>query len=106
MHPRKAVLTIIVAGLVAGTFDITYACVFSYVRRGAMPAAVFRSVAAGALGPNARSGGMKVAALGLFFHFLIAVIAATVYFFASRLIRFINAHAIISASGCGIWLRM
>ena len=84
------------AGLVAGTFDITYACVFSYIRRGVTPGAVFRSVAAGALGPNARNGGMKVAALGLCFHFLIALIAATIYFLASRVVRFMNQHAVIS----------
>ena len=68
-------VTILIAGGVAGFFDITYACVFSYLRRGVTPAMVFRSVAAGALGPaNARAGGFKVALLGLFFHFLIALI--------------------------------
>src|SRR5256714_10936929 len=84
------------AGLIAGTFDITYACIFSYVRRGVTPGAVFRSVAAGALGPGAREGGIKVAVLGLFFHLLIALIAASIYFFASRVLGFMNSHAIIS----------
>ena len=96
MNPRKALLTIFVAGLVAGSLDITYACIFSYVRRGVTPGAVFRSVAAGALGPGAREGGIKVAALGFFFHFLIALIAASIYFFASRVLGFMNSHAIIS----------
>ena len=96
MNTRKALLTIFVAGLVAGTLDITYACIFSYVRRGVTPGAVFRSVAAGALGPGAREGGIKVAVLGLFFHFLIALIAASIYFFASRVLGFMNSHAIIS----------
>jgi hypothetical protein len=89
-------LTILTAGLIAGTLDITYACVFSYARRGTSPGAVFRSVAAGALGPGARDGGARIAALGLFFHFMIALIAATVYFIASRLIPFMIRHAIIS----------
>jgi len=58
---------------------------------------VFRSVASGALGPaNARTGGFKVALLGLFFHFLIALIVASIYFFASRLIRIMITHAVIS----------
>ena len=98
MTTRKALLTILTAGLIAGTLDITYACIFSYVRRGATPAAVFRSVAAGALGPAARDGGVKVAILGLFFHFLIAIIAAAVYFIASRVLPFMIRHAVI----CGI----
>ena len=96
MNPRRALLTILTAGLVAGTFDITYASVFSYVRRGVTPGAVFRSVAAGALGPAARDGGIKVAILGLGFHYLIAIIVASVYFLASRVIPFMIEHAIIS----------
>jgi uncharacterized membrane protein YagU involved in acid resistance len=87
---------ILIAGLIAGALDITYACVFSYIRRGVSPAVVLRSVAAGALGPTARDGGMKVALLGLFFHFLIAFIAAAVYVIASRGISFMNAHAVMS----------
>ena len=96
MNTRRALLTILTAGLVAGTFDITYACVFSYVRRGVTPGAVFRSVAAGALGPAAREGGIKVAILGLGFHYLIAIIVASVYVLASRVIPFMIEHAIIS----------
>ena len=89
-------LTILVAGLVAGTFDITYACIFAYLRRGVAPAAVFRSVASGALGPSAREGGVKVALLGLCFHFLIALILATIFYFASRVIPFLVTHAVVS----------
>jgi hypothetical protein len=96
LNTRKAVLTILTAGLIAGTLDITYACVFSYARRGVTPGVVFRSVAAGALGSAAREGGVKVAILGLLFHFLIAMIAAAVYFIASRMLPFMIKHAIIS----------
>jgi len=96
VNSRKALLTILVAGLIAGTFDITYACVFSYVRRGVTPGAVFRSVASGALGPSARDGGIKIAILGLCFHFLIALIWASIYFLASRVLPFMITHAIIS----------
>jgi hypothetical protein len=93
----------LIAGLVAGFFDITYACVFSYLRRGATPAMVFRSVASGALGPaTARAGGVKIAFLGLFFHFLIALIWATVFYFASRFIPFMIQHAVISGLVYGL----
>ena len=96
MNTRRAFLTILTAGLIAGILDISYACIFSYARRGTTPGAVFRSVAAGALGPSAREGGVKVALLGLGFHFLIALIWAAVYFIASRVIPFMITHAIIS----------
>ncbi|HBB98994.1 MAG TPA: hypothetical protein DC054_26755 [Blastocatellia bacterium] len=96
MNARKALLTILVAGLIAGTFDITYACIFNNVRFHATPAAVLRSVASGALGPSARDGGIKIAILGLFFHFLIALIWAGIYFLASRVLPFMITHPIIS----------
>jgi len=89
-------LTILVAGLVAGTLDITYACIFAYLRRGVAPVVVFRSVASGALGPSAREGGLKVALLGLCFHFLIATIVATIYYVASRGLPFLITHAVVS----------
>ena len=91
-----AIKTILAAGLIAGALDITYACVFSYFRRGTRPIAVLQSVAAGALGVRAQDGGLKTAALGLCFHFLIALTAAAVFYFASRLISFMIAHAVIS----------
>ncbi|MGZ8846083.1 MAG: hypothetical protein ACXW3C_06425 [Pyrinomonadaceae bacterium] len=58
---------------------------------------ILQSVAAGALGRQAaREGGFKTAALGLAFHFLIALIWAAVYYFASRMIRFMITHPIVS----------
>lgn len=89
---------ILIGGLIAGAFDITYACVFFGLRNQVSPIRIFQSVARGALGPAAFQGGLKTAALGLFFHFLIAVIAAAVYVFASRVLRFMITHAIV----CGI----
>src|SRR5205807_9013701 len=102
----RALKTILIAGLIAGALDITYACVFSYIRRGVKPIAVLQSVASGALGAKAREGGIKTALLGLFFHFVIALTAASVYFFASRVFRFMVTHAIISGIlyGLGVYL--
>jgi len=78
--------------------DITYACIFSYARSGRKPVVVLQSVASGALGRSAYEGGVKTAALGLVFHFLIALIAAGVYFFTSRVLRFMITQAVI----CGM----
>lgn len=85
-------------GLIAGALDITYACVFSYLRSGRTPIVVLQSVASGALGRGAYDGGYKTAALGLAFHFLIAFILAAVYFLASRVLPLLLKHAVI----CGM----
>ena len=98
MKQGKAYRPILLGGLIAGTLDITYACIFSYLRRGTRPSVVLQSVASGALGRSAYEGGAKTAALGLAFHFLIALIAATVYYLASRGLRFMITQAVI----CGI----
>src|ERR1043166_9160118 len=93
--PAKAIL---IGGFIAGALDITYACVFFGLRNHVNPIRILQSVARGALGQNAFQGGLKTAALGLFFHFLIALTAATVYFLSSRALRFMVTHAIV----CGI----
>jgi uncharacterized membrane protein YagU involved in acid resistance len=97
-----AYLPILIGGLIAGTLDISYACIYSYVRRGTRPVVILQSVASGALGAAAFTGGAKAAALGLAFHFLIALIAATVFYFASRVISFMITHAVISGIVFGI----
>src|SRR3989442_5019298 len=91
-----ALAPILLGGLIAGTLDISYACIYSYIRRGTRPVVILQSVASGALGQPAFTGGAKSAVLGLAFHFLIALIAATVYYFASRVISFMITHAAIS----------
>ena len=103
MAKSRALKTILIAGAIAGTLDITYAFIFNYQRSGVTPVAVLHSVASGAIGrAAATAGGVKTAALGLFFHFLIATSAAAVYYLASRVIRFMITHAVISGILYGI----
>jgi uncharacterized membrane protein YagU involved in acid resistance len=87
---------ILLAGLVAGLFDITYACLFFGIRNKVPPSRILQSVARGALGNSAFQGGTKTALLGLCFHFLIALIVASIFYFASRAIPFMIDHAVIS----------
>ena len=103
MAKSSALKTILIAGAIAGAFDISYACVFNYFRNGVTPTAVLQSVASGAIGrPAAIAGGAKTAALGLFFHFFIATTAAAIYYLASRVIRFMITHAVISGILYGV----
>ena len=83
------------AGLIAGILDMTDALVFYYLR-GVKPTRILHSIASGLLGPAAYRGGWKTAALGMALHFVIAFGAATVFYIASRKLRFLTRHAVIS----------
>lgn len=104
-RPLRAILT---GGLIAGILDISYACINSYVQRGTPPSRILQSVASGALGARAFTGGAKTAALGLVFHFLIAIMAAVVYYSLSRLIRVMVTHPVVCGPlfGIGVYLFM
>jgi len=97
LSPRSFLFSLL-GGLIAGILDITYACIFSYVRRGTRPGTVLQSVASGAFGQRAFTGGAKMVVLGGIFHFLIATVAAVIYYLASRGLRFLITHA----ASCGI----
>ncbi len=71
-------------GLVAGTFDITYACTFWALKAGVPAQRVCQSVARGLLGAAAFQGGARTAALGLFLHFFIATSMAVAYYVVAR----------------------
>jgi uncharacterized membrane protein YagU involved in acid resistance len=93
--PPKPWLGIFWGGLACGILDITSAIV-GYGFRGVPPIRILQSVAAGALGRDSFNGGAKTAALGLFFHFLIAFTASSVFYIASRKITFLTLHPVIS----------
>lgn len=90
----KAYQVILLGGLIAGTLDITGACVVSWLRAGVSPVRVFQSVASGLLGPAASTGGAKTAALGLALHFFIATVWTAVFYFASRKLRFMVSRPV------------
>jgi len=82
---KKPSAYVLLGGLVAGSFDITYACTFWYLKRGVLPSRVFQSVASGLLGDASFTGGWRSAALGLALHYFIATsMAVTYYLFARR----------------------
>jgi hypothetical protein len=82
---RKPWVQVLAGGLVAGTFDITYAATFWWLKRGVLPTRVLQSVAAGLLGDASFAGGWATALLGLALHYFIATsMAVTYYCFARR----------------------
>jgi hypothetical protein len=85
----KGTKVIPIGGLIAGTLDMTAACVSAWLRSGVTPVRVSQFIASGAIGPLAFTGGYKTALLGVAFHYLIATTATAVFYLASRKLRFL-----------------
>ena len=74
------------ATLVAGTLDLSAACISAWLRTGATPDVIFRAVASGPFGDAAQGGGAGMAVAGVLVHYgIMAVIAAVFVLAASRI---------------------
>jgi hypothetical protein len=81
--------------LLAGILDITAAFVEAGLE-GRSPVSLLQGIAGGLLGLSSFRGGLATAALGAFFHFLIATTAAAVFYLASRKLKFLVNCAVLS----------
>ena len=97
----RASRAIVLGGVVAGTFDIVYALVF-YGMRGIPPMRILQSVASGLLGQASYSGGAASAVLGLLLHFFICIVAAAIFYWASRRFAWLVQHAFVSGIVFGL----
>jgi hypothetical protein len=102
VQKNRALLSILVAGTVAGALDLTSA--FYFYGRG-----VPRVIAAGLLGRGViaqRGSGIYV--LGIALHFFIAISAAAFFYAASRKLEFMKTHFVVSGLffGIGLYLVM
>jgi hypothetical protein len=103
MTPTRPWGRIFVAtALIAGTLDIVYAIAFSYFRSGTSPTRLLQSIAYGAIGRDAYSGGAATAALGLGFHFLIAFTITALFFMAAAHYPSLTRRPVITGSLFGI----
>jgi uncharacterized membrane protein YagU involved in acid resistance len=91
-----------IGALVAGTFDISYATGFSYLRSGVPPGRVLRYVASGLLGASAFNGGTPIAILGLGIHFLIAFIVTAIFFGAASLLPSLTRRPLVIGALYGL----
>lgn len=89
------------AGLLAGSLDITAAFVEAGLE-GRSPVLLLQGIAGGLLGMSSFQGGLTTAALGLFFHFLIATTASAVFYVASRKLKFLVKHPVPSGLLYGV----
>ena len=85
-------MAIAVGGLLAGTLDLTQACILFGWH---IPLAI----AAGLLGRQAFHGGAGTYVLGVVLHFFIAFSAAAIYYAASRRLDFLTEYPLV----CGLF---
>jgi hypothetical protein len=101
LRPSQGYRAIGWAGLLAGSLDITAAFVEAGLE-GRGPVSLLQGIAGGLLGMSSFRGGLATAALGAFFHFLIATTAAAVFYLASRKLKFLVKHALPSGLLYGV----
>jgi hypothetical protein len=81
---HRALRTILIAGIVAGAFDGTYAVVYFGLTRGVPAHRIFQHVASGLLGRASFDLGWRSVVLGVVCHFTVAIGAAATFALASR----------------------
>lgn len=93
---------IIIAGLIAGTLDITAACIQFYIKTGKGPEPIFRYISSAIVGKEAYTGGTGIILLGLFLHYLIAFIWTILFFLLYPVIRNFSRNIIVNAFVYGL----
>ena len=96
--------TIAWVGLLAGTLDISFACLQVYIMRGTTPEIVLRYIASGAFGKAAFSGGWGMPLVGLLFHYIIAYSFTILFFILYPAIRVMSKSVVATAIVYGIFI--
>jgi hypothetical protein len=96
-----------IAGLVAGTLDLTASATL-FISKGGSLEKILQFIASGALGTRSFEGGKKTAAAGIGFHFLIAFSVAAIYYFLRSRIPLMVADPVMTGIlyGLGVHLIM
>jgi hypothetical protein len=102
------VRVLLLTGLLAGTLDITAACIHAYLANGTSPLRVLQFITSAAMGPEAFAGGWNTALWGLIIHLVIAGWWTFLYFLFRRRIRMLIRSWIVAGFGYGlfVWIVM
>lgn len=107
MNDRSTFPTVVLAAFLAGLLDLVLAIiVYSVFLDKTTAIKILQSVASGAFGQSAYSGGIKMAALGIVFHFTISLLFTIFYFFIYPRLKYLRQHWIISGFIYGIFVWM
>jgi uncharacterized membrane protein YagU involved in acid resistance len=98
---RRVALTILLGTAVAGTLDMTEACVYWGVTKGVPPERIFHTVASGLLGKAAFVGGAATAALGLVAHYGIMAVMVACYVLASLRLPILTRRPLVMGLAYG-----
>jgi uncharacterized membrane protein YagU involved in acid resistance len=90
--------TILLAGVVSATFDLMFAFIFYGLRVDVTPVRILQTIGSGWLGMSSFEGGLTSATLGAVSHYFILIVAAAMYWFASRRLAIIGRHPVL----CGV----
>lgn len=101
---RSLFASALTAGLVAGTLDITAACIQAYLKTGTTPSQVLKYVASGAVDPKTFSNDTMLAVAGLLVHFTIAILFAFFFFFLAKLIPSLVKYPILIGILYGVFV--
>jgi len=107
MIQRSGLWAVLVGGVVGGALDILFAISFA-AYNGVSALRLLQSVASGLLGRDAYTGGVPIAALGLFLHFAMAIAFAGAFVLASRRLTLLVRHPLVFGGlfGVGVFLFM
>jgi hypothetical protein len=94
----RAFPTILFGGLVVAVLDGLFAFIFYGLVLGIKPLRIFQAVAAGLLGSQSFSGGVKTFLLGLLLHLVVATCITTVFYLASLGFPILVRHPVV----CGL----
>jgi uncharacterized membrane protein len=95
-NARHSVLkAILIGGIAAALLDILDPIIF-FSLRGVAPIRIPQSIASGLLGRAAYSGGLRTALLGLILHLFIALVWATLFVLAARILPILTRHAVLA----------
>ena len=102
------IATIIKAGLLAGTLDISFACLYSYIKRGTNPAMVLQYISKVVFGQTTITNPVILNITGLLIHFAIAMCWTILFFIVYRRFNLIRLNKIITGIlyGLLVWAVM
>jgi len=101
---NKAWRLVLSGGVVAGTLDIVYACVFWAIKRGVSPVRILQRVAAGWLGEASMTAGWPSAALGFASQYLIAISMAVTYYLVAQRWKALWERPVLYGTAYGLLL--
>lgn len=99
--PRRATAPILTGGILAGAIDLTYAFTYHGLH-GIPPTRILQSISSGLLGMAAFDHAFPAALIGFVAHFTILIVAATMYYAASRRLNVLTQHAYLSGMAFGV----